>query len=79
MSIADHFDNRHDAGFVRSYDALAARRQFQVSLILVVVLAAAAIALGVVAHFDRPDPQLHPASAKSGGSHFAETSLDDRS
>lgn len=79
MSIADHFDHRHDAGFVRSYDARSARRQFQVSLILVLVLAAAAAALGIVANLDQPNPQIHPASAKSGAPHFAETLPGDRS
>jgi hypothetical protein len=79
MSIADNFNHGHDDGFVRSYDAQAARRQFQVSLILVVVLAVSAIALGIVAQLDRPDPQIHPASAKTNGSHFAETLLDNRS
>ena len=45
MSIADHFDHRADAGF-RSFDqALQARRQFRVSLGLVVALA---LALAVV-------------------------------
>ncbi len=38
MSIADHFDHAPDAGFVRSYDLRSARRQFQVSLILIVIL-----------------------------------------
>ena len=38
MSIADHFDHTPDAGFVRSYDLRSARRQFQVSLTLIVIL-----------------------------------------
>ena len=54
MSIANHFDRRRDAGFVRSYDLRAARRQFQVSLILILVLAGAAIALGLVMRLDQP-------------------------
>lgn len=50
MSIANHFDRRRDAGFVRSYDLRSARRQFQISLILILVMAGAAIALGLMAH-----------------------------
>ena len=52
MSIANHFDHRRDAGFVRSYDLRAARRQFQVSLILILVMAGAAIALGLMTRLD---------------------------
>lgn len=54
MSIADHFDHAPDAGFVRSYDSEAARRQFQISLVLIVILAAAAFALGLLVRFDEP-------------------------
>jgi hypothetical protein len=50
MSIAHHFERRRDAGFVRSYDLRAARRQFQTSLILILVMTAAAIALGLAMH-----------------------------
>ncbi len=54
MSIADHFDHTPDAGFVRSYDSRAARRQFQVSVALVAVLAVSASALGLLVRFDPP-------------------------
>ncbi|HEY0145465.1 MAG TPA: hypothetical protein VGB93_04810 [Methylovirgula sp.] len=54
MSIADHFDHTPDAGFVRSYDTRSARRQFQVSLALVVVLGISAFALGLLVRFDPP-------------------------
>lgn len=52
MSIADHFDHTPDASFVRTFDAGAARRQFQISLVLVVVLASAAFVLGMMIRFD---------------------------
>ena len=42
MSIADQFNPSSDAGFVRAGYALQARRQFQVSLALVCILAVAA-------------------------------------
>ena len=48
MSIADNFDHKSDAGFVRSYDARTTRRQFQVSSMRVLVLALAAVALGML-------------------------------
>lgn len=60
MSIADHFHHAPDAGFVRNFDGDAARRQFRVSMVLVVVIAAAAAALGAVVRFDGP------AGASSG-------------
>jgi hypothetical protein len=60
MSIADHFYHAPDAGFVRSYDSQAARRQFQVSLVLILVLAVAAFALGLLVRFDQPSAGDHP-------------------
>jgi hypothetical protein len=53
MSIADHFDHTPDAGFVRNYDSGSARRQFNVSLMLVAVIAVAALALGFLVRFDQ--------------------------
>ena len=54
MSIADHFAHAPDAGFVRSYDSRAARRQFQVSLVLIVILTVSAFALGLLVRYDPP-------------------------
>lgn len=54
MSIADHFQQAPDAGFIRNFDSGAARRQFRVSMVLVIVIAAAAAALGAVVRFDGP-------------------------
>lgn len=79
MSVADHFDHKPDAGFVRSYDARSARRQFQISLILILVLATAALVLGVFARLDHPMPQAHAGALKLNFIHFAETLLDIRS
>lgn len=61
MSIADRFDHAPDAGFVRSYDSRAARRQFQVSLALILILTLAAFALGLLVRFDPPAGEVHPA------------------
>lgn len=78
MSIADHFDNRSDAGFVRAYDAHAARRQFQISLALVAVLALAALALAVLARLDRPDSTGRSSAVIVSGPKVAQTLLDMR-
>jgi hypothetical protein len=77
VSIADHFEQRSDAGFVRVYDARSARRQFQVSVALVAVLSLAAMALGAVARFDLQLRATPPAAATMAGApHFAEKLLD---
>ncbi|ACK51871.1 hypothetical protein Msil_2960 [Methylocella silvestris BL2] len=78
MSIADHFDPRPDAGFVRSYDLQAARRQLQVSLFLVVVLGCAAIALAVMSRLETGANPQHPAALRGGTSLVAQSLLDKR-
>ncbi|MEW6437440.1 MAG: hypothetical protein AB1508_09790 [Pseudomonadota bacterium] len=72
MSIADHFDRAPDAGFVRSYDSRAARRQFQVSLVLIVILTVSAFALGLLVRFDPPAGiSDSPAAVAHHDVHFA--------
>ncbi|MGH6818832.1 MAG: hypothetical protein ACREC1_08690 [Methylovirgula sp.] len=61
MSIADHFAPAPDAGFVRSYDSQAARRQFQISLVLILILTLAAFVLGFSVQFDAPTGAGRPA------------------
>jgi hypothetical protein len=78
MSIADHFYHAPDAGFVRSYDSHAARRQFQVSIALILVLALAAFALGMLVRFDDPSAANHPAPSKIHDVHFAAVMSDLR-
>ena len=63
MSIADHFEPAPDAGFVRSYDSRTARRQFQISVALILVLSLAAFTLGFVLRFDDPAGQTSPTPA----------------
>jgi hypothetical protein len=53
MSIADHFQQLSDTGFVRKYDSNSARRQFSASLMLIVVIALAASALCLLVKFDQ--------------------------
>lgn len=76
MSIADHFFHAPDAGFVRSYDSQAARRQFQVSLVLILVLALAAFALGLLVRFDDPSASDHPVPQRGHEVHFAHVLTD---
>jgi hypothetical protein len=71
MSIADHFDHAPDAGFVRSYNSRAARRQFQVSLVLIVVLTVSAFALGFLVRFDPPANVSQAPVAEPHNVHFA--------
>jgi hypothetical protein len=78
MSIADNFDRKPEAGFVRAYDIRAARRQFQVSLALVLVLGVAAIALGFLTQLDRPLATGRLRAAAPGNLPVAETLLDIR-
>ena len=54
MSIADHFEHVPDAGFIRKYDSGSARRQFNVSLMLIAAIALAATGLGLIVRFDGP-------------------------
>lgn len=53
MTIADHFQQIPDAGFVRKYDSNSARRQFTASLFLIVIIALAASALCLLVQFDQ--------------------------
>ena len=78
MSIADNFDNKSDAGFVRAYDARTARRQFQVSSMLVLVLAFAAIALGILTRLAPPIVTGRSSAATPSSPHIAEKLLDIR-
>jgi len=78
MSIADHFDHTPDAGFIRTYDAQTARRQFQVSVVLIVVLAAAAFALGLLVRFEDPTENTVPKPTKISDVHYAAHPFEPR-
>ena len=54
MSIADHFEQAPDARFIRDFDSNVARRQFNLSLTLIIVIALAATSLAVLVRFDGP-------------------------
>lgn len=46
MSLVDKFDDHIEPAFTRSFDRESARRQFRVSILLVVAMATAAFVLG---------------------------------
>jgi hypothetical protein len=52
MSVATHINHAPEAAFVRVYDAQAARRQFEISVILILILTFAAFAVGLLVRFD---------------------------
>jgi len=52
MALTDQFNRKGDKGFVRSYDANSARRQFEISLMLVFILTVSVLALGMMMQFD---------------------------
>jgi len=54
MPAAGKFDDSPDSGFVHAYDARAAKRQLQISIGLVLVLAFAAAMIGFLAQLERP-------------------------
>jgi len=78
MPIVDDFDHKSDTGFVRAYDARDARRQFQVSIVLVVVLSLAAVALGMLMPLVRQIATGGSSAAKANSPQIAETLLDIR-
>ena len=70
----DKVELESHAGFVRAYDAHTARRQFQVSLALVLVLGLAAIVLGILTQLDRPMRTGRASALEVSGSPVAEAS-----
>ncbi|HET6377226.1 MAG TPA: hypothetical protein VFG05_02800 [Methylocella sp.] len=82
MAAQAPFDRNPDAGFIRAYDARAARRQFQISVTLVLLLAVAAGALGCLMQLGsqalsaRSAPWKAPAAPLAGPSSLG-TGLPD--
>jgi hypothetical protein len=72
MSIAHHFDHAPDAGFIRSYDFRAARRQFQLSVALILILTFAAFSLGLLVRFEPPAGAKSHSPPSAHETHFAE-------
>ncbi len=71
MSIADHFEHVPNAGLTQNFDSNSARRQFDVSLVLIVVVAMAALALGMFVRFERPAHTTASVAAPAAPPSFA--------
>ena len=69
MSIADHFDPVSDAGFGRIETPMQARRQFQVSLgvVLVVVVAVASVCFAMASGWSMASAVSGQADASYAG------------
>lgn len=71
ISIHHQFDRVPESGLVRAYDFRAARRQFKISVALIVVLTMAAFAFGFTARPDMPAEHTPPASSGPQKTFFA--------
>lgn len=60
--VSNQIDNGFDAGFTRSWNPSSARRQFQMSLILVGALLCSAVVLASTLRFDPPMQEGRSAS-----------------
>lgn len=76
ISIHHQFDRAPESGLVRAYDFRAARRQFKISVALIVILTMAAFAFGFTARPDMSPGQTPPASYGPQKTYFAAS--DDR-
>ncbi len=65
MSLVDKFDHQPETAFTRNFDRESARRQFRVSLFLVVAMASAAFFLGFALPIGSPG-QVAPIASDDG-------------
>ncbi|MDE2577473.1 MAG: hypothetical protein KGL46_01585 [Hyphomicrobiales bacterium] len=85
MALIDHFDNVPEAGFSLRVNPAEARRQFNISLVLIASLAVAAFAIGFLLRFDAPptkrfaddDMRLHQAAEQISQGRQADLRLAD--
>lgn len=61
MSLVDKFDDQMEPSFSRSFDRESARRQFRVSIFLVLAMASAAFVLGFALPINQGPSQLTSA------------------
>lgn len=66
MSLVDKFEHQPEAAFVRGFDRESARRQFRVSLFLVVAMASAAFFLGFALPISSPGQIGTPVASDDG-------------
>lgn len=66
MSLVDKFEHQPETAFTRSFDRDSARRQFRVSVFLVVAMASAAFLLGFALPISSPSQVGTPVTSDDG-------------
>jgi len=66
MSLVDKYEDKKSSTYVRSFDRDSARRQFRVSLVLIVAMALSAFVLGFAMPVGAPDPTTGAAVDRTG-------------
>jgi hypothetical protein len=66
MAMSEQIEDGYDAGYTRSWDPASARRQFQMSLILVGALVCSAVVLASSLRFDQPLQEGRSTLVKRG-------------
>ena len=66
MSLVDKFDNKTEPGYSRPFDRESARRQFRVSVLLIIAMALSAFVLGFAMPVGNPTTQTNSAMENSG-------------
>lgn len=66
MSLVDKFDNKTEPGLSRRFDRESARRQFRVSVLLIIAMALSAFVLGFAMPVGNPTEQTNPTVESSG-------------
>ena len=66
MSLVDKFDNKKEQGFSRPFDRESARRQFRVSVLLIIAMALSAFVLGFAMPVGNQTSQPNPEKEASG-------------
>jgi hypothetical protein len=78
MSLADKFDDQMEPAFTRSFDPESARRQFRMSIMLVVAMGVAAFVLGFAQPLTGQLPSKAAAVATDTGFSGRLVSIDGR-
>lgn len=66
MSLVDKFENKTEPGYTRRFDRESARRQFRVSILLIIAMALSAFVLGFAMPVGTPATQPNAAADKAG-------------
>lgn len=66
MSLVDKYDDKTESGYIRKFDRESARRQFRVSLLLIIAMAVSAFVLGFAMPVAGPTSQANSAMDNTG-------------